>query len=152
MTGCPACGSERLKGAPLLLVSAVASPVVHRRRYQCSSCDWKGWKHRLQRRRGVSSGTAKQKTLSDRRAVSLALGVIAFVVLVAALLLRSCEPAHPAMDGGTAGAYGAGPLRDARAGARAKDNHQITQFRNHQIPQAVFFLQQPALERRTRGS
>src|SRR5207253_1121083 len=78
-------------------------------------------------------GTAKQKTLSDRRAVSLALGVIAFVVLVAALLLRSCEPAHPAMDGGTAGAYGAGPLRDARAGARAKHNHQITQSRNHQI-------------------
>ena len=42
-------GSERLKGAPLLVVSPMAGLLFVRRRYRCPDCAWRGWKYRLRR-------------------------------------------------------------------------------------------------------
>src|SRR5213593_3129218 len=52
MDGCPHCGSERLKSAPLPLVSTFVRLASHKRRYRCSACAWTGWRHRLQRQSG----------------------------------------------------------------------------------------------------
>jgi hypothetical protein len=91
MTGCPACGADRLKGAPLPLVSAVVFPLIRRYRYRCSSCRWSGWKRRLKSRGEIHSGTIRHRSNKDVRAVSFAIALVLFLVSVSVLLVRSCE-------------------------------------------------------------
>jgi len=91
VTGCPACGADRLKGAPLPLVSAVVFPLIRRYRYRCSNCRWTGWKRRLKSRRDTHGGTIRQRSSKDVRAVSFAIALVLFLVIVTVLLLRSFE-------------------------------------------------------------
>jgi hypothetical protein len=98
MTGCPACGADRLKGAPLPLVSAVVFPLVRRYRYRCSSCRWSGWKRRLKPRGEIHGGTIRQRSSKDVRAGSFAIVLVLFPVIVTVLLVRSCELASAPIE------------------------------------------------------
>jgi hypothetical protein len=89
MPGCPSCGSDRLKGAPLPLVSPIAEMVLSRRRYRCSDCSWSGWKHRL-RRIGKPTSLVDPKA-PEARAIWFFVVLIALLVTAAVLLLRSCS-------------------------------------------------------------
>ena len=55
-SGCPKCGAQRLRSAPIPLVSALVGRSSGKRRYRCSACQWTGWQHRLQRRNGAATG------------------------------------------------------------------------------------------------
>jgi hypothetical protein len=94
MTGCPACGADRLKGAPLPLISAVVFPFIHRYRYRCSSCRWSGWKRRLKSHGDIHGGTIRHRSSKDVRAVSFAIALVLFLVIVTSLLVGSCEHAR----------------------------------------------------------
>jgi hypothetical protein len=89
MSGCPSCGSERLKGAPLPIVSPVAELLLARRRYRCSDCSWSGWKHRLRR-------IGKPTSLADPsepqpRAIWFSVALVGLLLTAAVMLLRSCS-------------------------------------------------------------
>ena len=89
MPGCPSCGSDRLKGAPLPLISPIAETLLSRRRYRCSDCSWSGWKHRL-RRIGKPTSLVDPKA-PEARAIWFFIVLIALLVTAAVLLLRSCS-------------------------------------------------------------
>src|ERR1700687_4093381 len=103
MPGCPSCGSQPLKGAPLPVVSLAAELLSLRRRYRCSDCAWHGWKHRLRR-------IGKPSSLIDTeapKARAIWFSVLLFGLLLTAsfTLLRSCQPSEqPPAVGATAGA------------------------------------------------
>src|SRR3954465_7391314 len=95
--GCPACGADRLKSAPLIAVSALLTPVSSKRRYRCDKCKWTGWKHRL-KSVGALRGTTdrRSRTSKDGRAITFALAVLTFMAVVGFFLTRSCGPDDPA--------------------------------------------------------
>jgi hypothetical protein len=91
MSACPACGSNRLKGAPLPLVSLILTPLFPRRRYRCADCRWSGWKRRLRRRHDAwNIGSLGRSPDANERAVWSLLPVLALLVLWSALMSRSC--------------------------------------------------------------
>jgi hypothetical protein len=88
MSGCPSCGSERLKGAALPIVSPMAELLLARRRYRCPDCSWSGWKHRLRR-------IGKPTSLVDSnepqpRAIWFSVVLVGLLLTAAVLLVRSC--------------------------------------------------------------
>jgi hypothetical protein len=89
MSGCPSCGSERLKGAPLPIVSPIAELVLTRRRYRCSDCSWRGWKHRL--RRIGKPASLVDSSEAQPRAIWFSVALVALLLTAAILLLRSCS-------------------------------------------------------------
>jgi hypothetical protein len=86
--GCPACGSDRLKSAPVFLASPVMS-LAGRRRYRCAACGWHGWKHRLRRRRNGSGALVERKTPAVPAAAFFIVILLA-LVLSLIFLARSC--------------------------------------------------------------
>lgn len=101
MPGCPSCGSQRLKGAPLPLVGPVAERLFSRRRYRCTECAWRGWKHRMRR---LGKPTSLIETDSPRaRATWFFVLLVGLLLTASILLVRSCEPpAHPPAVGAIA--------------------------------------------------
>lgn len=102
-SGCPACGSERLKSAPIPIVDSVARLVSGRRRYKCAACGWAGWRRRLRRRHDdVPSLTPRQKPQSS--AVWFFVFVVIFLVASGVLLTRGCasDSSGPIESGATA--------------------------------------------------
>ena len=98
--GCPSCGSDRLKAAPLPIISLLAAPVVPRRRYRCADCRWTGWKHRLRRRSdATASASLQQRETPDAPALWFFVLVLAFMAIVTVMLMRSCggepDPSTP---------------------------------------------------------
>lgn len=91
--GSPACGSSRLKSAPLPVVGAIVGLVVGRRRYRCADCRWTGWKHRLRRRSDGASTSLHVRTTPDRRAIWFF--IVSLLVVASVPLLRSCESGEP---------------------------------------------------------
>ena len=92
MTGCPSCGSERLKGAPLLVVSPMAELLFVRRRYRCPDCAWRGWKHRL--RRLGKPATLILNEAPQARATWFFVLLLALLLTAAVMLVRSCAPSE----------------------------------------------------------
>jgi hypothetical protein len=108
MTGCPSCGLQLLKGTPLPLVSPMAELLFSRRRYRCSGCGWRGWKHRLQRL-GRPTGNLIDKGGASARATWFFVILIGLLLAAAAVLVRSCEPADPhPMEGAIGSTTGEG--------------------------------------------
>lgn len=100
-SGCPKCGSERLKSAPLVGVDPLVRLVSMKRRYKCAACGWTGWHRRLRRRNNdVPSLTPRQKP--QRRAWAFFVFAALFLVVSGAMLFRECgtRPSAP-IDGGT---------------------------------------------------
>lgn len=95
MSSCPACGNERLKSAPLPVMSLAVPILTGKRRYQCTSCSWTGWRRRLRR------GQRPLVTLTERRLTTpRTVGFFVIVLLVlaaalAALLLQVAESSEP---------------------------------------------------------
>jgi DNA-directed RNA polymerase subunit RPC12/RpoP len=94
MSGCPKCGSQRLKGTSLTLVSPIAELLFSRRHYRCSECGWRGWKHRL-RRLGKPTGSLIDNGKPQARANWFFVLLIGLLLAAAVVLVRSCEPADP---------------------------------------------------------
>ena len=65
MTGCPKCGSKRLRSAPVPVISRVAALFAQRWRYACPTCQWSGWKRRM-RRTDVISIARSDEVGSDK--------------------------------------------------------------------------------------
>jgi ribosomal protein L37AE/L43A len=61
MTGCPKCGSKRLRAAPLPVISTFVALFAKRWRYSCPSCQWSGWKRRMRRTDVISSARAEER-------------------------------------------------------------------------------------------
>ena len=93
--GCPKCGSERLKAAPLFFVDLILNLVDSRRRYKCSACAWRGRRHRLKRRHGEFPSLAP-RTTPQGAAVWFSLFVVLFLLIAGGLLMRSCAAASGA--------------------------------------------------------
>ena len=85
--GCPKCGADLLKRAPLPIVGRLIKPFTRRRRYRCRECGWTGWKHRLQRRNSQFL-TPRPQDGVDPRAVWFFIAVVVFLIVVTILLLR----------------------------------------------------------------
>ena len=90
-TGCPACGSDRLKRAPLPVVSVLAGAVMRRRRYRCADCGWTGWRHRLRRRSDSLAVSLQPRELPEGRAWWFFGLALTLFVLTSVLLVQSCE-------------------------------------------------------------
>ena len=60
MTGCPKCGSKRLRSAPLPLMSTFVALFAKRWRYVCPSCQWSGWKRRMRRTDTISAASSHE--------------------------------------------------------------------------------------------
>jgi hypothetical protein len=90
--GCPECGSNRLKGAPVPLVSVLIGAVTRRRRYKCADCQWTGWKHRLRRRSDSLAVGLQPRELPEARAWWFFGLMVGLLGLAAVLLAQNCEP------------------------------------------------------------
>jgi hypothetical protein len=102
MPGCPSCGSQHLKGAPLPLVSPIAARLVSRRRYRCSDCAWSGWKHRL-RRLGQSTSALSADEAPEARATWFFVLLVGLLLTASIMLVRSCEPPSEQQAAGATG-------------------------------------------------
>ena len=99
--GCPKCGSERLKAAPLFLFDSILNLVDSRRRYKCSACGWRGRRHRLKRRNSELPSLAP-RTTPRGPAVWFSLSVVVFLLIAGGLLMRSCSEApRTPIEGGS---------------------------------------------------
>ena len=98
MKGCPSCGADRLKAAPVPIVDALLSVLVRRRRYRCVECAWVGWRHRLRRHTNEPSSQR-----STQASAAVLIGFIAVVLLIGGgLLMESCgEQSASVSDGGS---------------------------------------------------
>ena len=96
MDGCPECGSQRLKSAPLALVSTLARVASVKRRYRCSDCQWTGWRHRLQRMGGASrSDQVFDGHEIQRREVWYFVVVTVAFVLFLGVIMKQCADEAP---------------------------------------------------------
>lgn len=91
MSGCPRCGGEQLKSAPLLFGLELGLRVIAggRRRYRCSACGWTGRRRRLHRRRSNLPSLSQGRTPTGR-AVSLFVFTLIFLVVTGVLAARGC--------------------------------------------------------------
>jgi hypothetical protein len=85
--GCPKCGSDILRSAPLPIVGPLVKPFVEKRRYRCRQCDWTGWRHRLHRRNSALPSSGGSRSV-DRRAIWFFIVVVLFIVATAIMLIR----------------------------------------------------------------
>jgi hypothetical protein len=93
MTGtCLTCGSDRLKSAPLPVITALVSAVIHRRRYRCADCGRTAWKHRLRRRSDSLASSLTQRETPEARAWWFFIVTVGMLVVASVLLVRDCEP------------------------------------------------------------
>lgn len=98
--GCPHCGSDRLKAAPLAIIDTLLNIVSSRRRYKCGACGWRGRRHRLKRRNSELPSLSPRST-PRRNAVWFSMFVVAFLLVTGGLLMRSCNEAPRApIEGG----------------------------------------------------
>jgi hypothetical protein len=65
VTGCPKCGSKRLRSAPLPLVFGLAALFAKRWRYACPHCRWVGWKRRMRRTDQLGVAEPEAEAASD---------------------------------------------------------------------------------------
>lgn len=86
MKGCPNCGADRLRSASIPIIDQFRRLTSSRRRYRCSVCGWRGFRHRLVRpRSGEPRGW--QRTVSI-----LALVLLVTTALIGAgLAYESCQ-------------------------------------------------------------
>jgi hypothetical protein len=107
--GCPSCRSERLKGAPLPLVSPMADLLFSRRRYRCSDCKWRGWKHRM-RRLGKPTSLIIDTEPPQARATVFFVLLVGLFLTASVMLVRSCAPSEQQLPaiGATGDAMGEG--------------------------------------------
>ncbi len=90
--GCPRCGADRLKAAPLPIIEPLAKLGGSKRRYKCSACGWVGRRHRLKRRnQDVASLTPRQ--IPAKRAGWFFVFVTLFMILTGFMAVRDCRGA-----------------------------------------------------------
>lgn len=89
-SGCPRCGADRMKSAPIFVVDSVARVTLRRRRYRCGACGWIGWRRRL-RRRVSEVPTLTPRQGPTRRAAAVSLFAAAFLIVSGLLLIRGCN-------------------------------------------------------------
>jgi len=65
VTGCPKCGSKRLRAAPLPLISTFVALFAKRWRYSCPSCQWSGWKRRMRRTDGINAAPSREREVDS---------------------------------------------------------------------------------------
>lgn len=94
--GCPRCGTDRLRSAPVPMLGLSTRP-DGRRRYRCTSCGWVGWKHRLQRRR-LDGRAVTQKRVPLNRAMLWTLIIVVFALWSGGALAKSCVASRPDAD------------------------------------------------------
>ncbi len=94
MNGCQKCGSDRLKAAPIPIVSALLAPFVNRRRYACANCGWRWWSRPLRHRSGHATVGAFSSRLPKRAGV-FSLLVLLTIVLSGLAAMRECRPRGP---------------------------------------------------------
>ena len=103
-SGCPSCGSDRLKKAPIPLLSLAVEPLVRRRRYQCGDCKWVGWKRRLRRSTRTVNGSIQAGNSTDRKAILFSVAVLTMMTVASGMLITSCERVErPAQNSVTTG-------------------------------------------------
>jgi len=86
MSGCPACGSDRLKRASPAVIPTLSR--AGKRRYVCIECGWTGWKHRLQPR--STAGTMpRQRRRRDAKAIVFGIGIVVFLIAIAIVLYEN---------------------------------------------------------------
>ena len=97
MDGCPKCGSQRLKSAPLPLVSTLARVASVKRRYRCSDCEWTGWRHRLQRMGGASRADQifDGHEVQHREVWYFVFVTVAFVLFLGIVMKQCADEAPP---------------------------------------------------------
>jgi hypothetical protein len=89
-SGCPKCGTDRLKSAPMPGLDAIARFISGKRRYRCAACGWTGWIRRLRRRHhDVPSLAPRQRP--QRMAYVLFVFAAVFLVVSGAMLFRACN-------------------------------------------------------------
>lgn len=93
-SGCPRCGVDRLKSAPIPVIDLPLRLLVRRRRYKCSGCGWTGWRRRLRRRRDDVPSLAPQIAPAGR-AVGFSMVVLALLLVSGVMLMRSCRSSDP---------------------------------------------------------
>ena len=90
--GCPRCGADRLKAAPVPIVDVALNLFSARRRYKCAACGWAGRRHRL-RRRSQDLPSLSPRSTPRGMAVGFFVMVVLFLLTTGALLMRSCNEA-----------------------------------------------------------
>jgi len=89
-SGCPSCGADRLKSAPVMALESLVRLVSEKRRYRCAGCGWTGWRRRLiRRKRDVPS--LNQKRTATPPAVIFFIFVVAFLLVSGVFLVRGCS-------------------------------------------------------------
>jgi predicted RNA-binding Zn-ribbon protein involved in translation (DUF1610 family) len=78
--GCPSCGSARIRRSHAI-PAWVTRPFTRKRLYRCSSCGWRGWRHRLEHRRKGS-----QKEHGHKRGKLSAREVLFFLAFLTAFI------------------------------------------------------------------
>lgn len=89
-TGCPQCGSDRLRSASHASLGHLLATLLRQRRYQCPTCGWVGRRRRLRRR------TRAVPALTTQRRPTLGAYVfftifIAVVFGAGGLLVKNCD-------------------------------------------------------------
>jgi hypothetical protein len=92
--GCPKCGADVLRRAPLPVIGVLIGPFTNKHRYGCRECGWTGWKRRLQRRSSQSI-TPKRRDGIEPRAAWFFIAVVFFLIVVTILLLRAWITSQP---------------------------------------------------------
>jgi rubredoxin len=96
--GCPECGAQRLRSAPIPLVSAVIDRTSGKRRYRCSACQWIGWQHRLQRRNAAPGGGEEifdAQAARKKEAWYFVVVMLAFLLFLGVVMKNCADDAPP---------------------------------------------------------
>lgn len=96
--GCPRCKADRIKAAPVSVVSPVVNLVSERRRYRCAECGWAGWRRRLRRREQAAHQSSRRSGTPFRARMFFWL-LIAAILSSGAFAYQSCEFERPASPG-----------------------------------------------------
>jgi predicted RNA-binding Zn-ribbon protein involved in translation (DUF1610 family) len=90
--GCPRCGSARIRRSRVV-PAWVTRPLTEKRLYRCSSCGWRGWKHRLEhrRKRSVKEHGRRREKLTLREILFLVVFLVGFIWWAATQSV-SCRP------------------------------------------------------------
>lgn len=90
MRACKRCGSDRHRSAPLPVIDAIVGALTGRRRYACTACGVKTWRHRLARR-GEPLAPQIENSRPTSRAYSLFILVLGFTVVAAIGAMSNCQ-------------------------------------------------------------
>jgi hypothetical protein len=92
--GCPKCGADVLKRAPVPIIGLLIGPFTNKHRYRCRECGWTGWKHRLKRRNSQPLTTRRRDGVEPRGAWFF-IAVVIFLIVVSILLFRTWDASQP---------------------------------------------------------